>query len=350
MTDGRRAPELGVGSPAGRARRARRRVGVDLGARQRTGSSGWRRRSPTTSRPRLEPRGRAGRRAAAGGSTARRAVVAEAADGEHDGSRPTSSSSPPARAPRTLPSAEPDGERILTWEQVYDLDRAARAAHRGRLGRHRRGVRQRLPRARRRRSRWSPRRDRVLPGEDADAAAVLEDVFRRRGMKVLSRSRAAVGASATGDGVVVDARPTAAPSRARTACWPSARSPTPPGSGSRRPASRSTDARLHRPSTGSRARPRAGVYAAGDCTGVLMLASVAAMQGRIAMWHALGDAVAPLNLQDGVVQRLHRPRDRHGRAGRSRRRRRRRDRGARRHAAAGHQRARQDAGRAATAS
>ena len=39
-----------------------------------------------------------------------------------------------------------------------------------------------------------------------------------------------------------------------------------------------------------------GVYAAGDCTGVLMLASVAAMQGRIAMWHALGDSVHPLNL------------------------------------------------------
>jgi len=36
------------------------------------------------------------------------------------------------------------------------------------------------------------------------------------------------------------------------------------------------------------------VYAAGDCTGVNMLASVAAMQGRIAMYHALGDAVAPL--------------------------------------------------------
>ncbi len=40
-----------------------------------------------------------------------------------------------------------------------------------------------------------------------------------------------------------------------------------------------------------------GVYAAGDCTGVLPLASVAAMQGRIAMWHALGDAVAPLDLR-----------------------------------------------------
>jgi NAD(P)H dehydrogenase (quinone) len=40
-----------------------------------------------------------------------------------------------------------------------------------------------------------------------------------------------------------------------------------------------------------------GVYAAGDCTGVLMLASVAAMQGRIAMWHFLGDAVTPLDLK-----------------------------------------------------
>jgi NAD(P)H dehydrogenase (quinone) len=39
-----------------------------------------------------------------------------------------------------------------------------------------------------------------------------------------------------------------------------------------------------------------GIYAAGDCTGVLMLASVAAMQGRIAMWHALGEAVSPLRL------------------------------------------------------
>jgi len=39
-----------------------------------------------------------------------------------------------------------------------------------------------------------------------------------------------------------------------------------------------------------------GVYAAGDCTGVMMLASVAAMQGRIAMWHALGEAVQPIRL------------------------------------------------------
>jgi dihydrolipoamide dehydrogenase len=40
-----------------------------------------------------------------------------------------------------------------------------------------------------------------------------------------------------------------------------------------------------------------GIYAAGDCTGVLMLASVASMQGRIAMWHALGEGVTPLKLK-----------------------------------------------------
>ena len=45
-------------------------------------------------------------------------------------------------------------------------------------------------------------RDRVLPQEDADAAAVVEDVFRRRGMTVLGRSRA-VTAKRSGDGVVV---------------------------------------------------------------------------------------------------------------------------------------------------
>lgn len=40
-----------------------------------------------------------------------------------------------------------------------------------------------------------------------------------------------------------------------------------------------------------------GVYAAGDVTGVQMLASVGATQGRIAMWHALGDAVNPLEVE-----------------------------------------------------
>jgi NAD(P)H dehydrogenase (quinone) len=40
-----------------------------------------------------------------------------------------------------------------------------------------------------------------------------------------------------------------------------------------------------------------GIYAAGDCTGLLPLASVAAMQGRIAMYHALGEGVTPIRLR-----------------------------------------------------
>jgi pyruvate/2-oxoglutarate dehydrogenase complex dihydrolipoamide dehydrogenase (E3) component len=36
------------------------------------------------------------------------------------------------------------------------------------------------------------------------------------------------------------------------------------------------------------------IYAAGDVTGGMMLASTAAMQGRNAMWHFLGKSVAPL--------------------------------------------------------
>ena len=39
------------------------------------------------------------------------------------------------------------------------------------------------------------------------------------------------------------------------------------------------------------------VYAAGDCTTFLPLASVASMQGRTAVFHALGDVVIPLELR-----------------------------------------------------
>lgn len=46
-------------------------------------------------------------------------------------------------------------------------------------------------------------RNRVLPGEDEEAAELIETVFRRRGMTVLSRSRAAA-VRRTDDGVAVE--------------------------------------------------------------------------------------------------------------------------------------------------
>ncbi len=54
-------------------------------------------------------------------------------------------------APRTLEAARPDGERILTWEQVYDLDERPDHLVVVGLGGHRGRVRQRLQRAGRRR-------------------------------------------------------------------------------------------------------------------------------------------------------------------------------------------------------
>src|SRR6185503_17895267 len=45
-------------------------------------------------------------------------------------------------------------------------------------------------------------RERVLPGEDPDAATLIEDVFTRRGMEVLGRSRMAQ-VERLGDGVRV---------------------------------------------------------------------------------------------------------------------------------------------------
>ena len=137
-------------------------------------------------------------------------------------------------------------------------------------------------------------RDRVLPGEDADAAQVLEDVFARRGLTVMSKSRAE---SVTRDGDEVTVHPDRRPDVTGSHCLLAVGSvPNTSGHGA-------GGGRGHLDRGGfiavdrvSRTSAR-GVYAAGDCTGVLMLASVAAMQGRIAMWHTLGDAVTPLDLK-----------------------------------------------------
>src|SRR5699024_7299438 len=40
------------------------------------------------------------------------------------------------------------------------------------------------------------------------------------------------------------------------------------------------------------------IYAAGDCTDFFPLASVASMQGRTAIMHALGDSVLPIDLRN----------------------------------------------------
>ncbi len=194
--------------------------------------------------------------------------------------------------PRTLPTAVPDGERILTWTQLYSLTELPErliVVGSGVTGAEFAGAYQTLGSD----VVLVSSRDRVLPGEDMDAAELLEGVFRARGMTVLSRSRAA-SAERTADGVAV----TLADGRVvegshvliAVGAVPSTR-----GIGLEEAGVRLTESGHVEVDKVSRTSVR-GIYAAGDCTGVLPLASVAAMQGRLAMAHALGDAVAPLQL------------------------------------------------------
>jgi len=195
--------------------------------------------------------------------------------------------------PRVSPDAQPDGERILTWEQVYALRELPEhmivvgsgvtgaefaSAYNG-LGSEVTLV---------------SSRDRVLPGEDPDAADLIEDVFTRRGMNVLGTSRMA-SARREGDQVVV----TLTDGRTVTGshCLLALGSiPNTEGIGLEDVGVARDDGGFISVDKVSRTNIP-GVYAAGDCTGVFMLASVAAQQGRIAMAHLLGDAVHPLDLR-----------------------------------------------------
>ncbi len=195
--------------------------------------------------------------------------------------------------PRILPEAEPDDERILTWTQVYDLSALPErliVVGSGVTGAEFASGYQALGSA----VTLVSSRDRVLPGEDADAAAVLQDVFKRRGMQVLGKSRAA-SVKREGDGVIVtltDGRTVEG-----THCLMAVGSlPNTEGLGLDSAEVRVGEGGFIIVDRVSRTSAQ-GIYAAGDCTGVLMLASVAAMQGRIAMAHALGAAVTPLDLR-----------------------------------------------------
>jgi NAD(P)H dehydrogenase (quinone) len=194
--------------------------------------------------------------------------------------------------PRILESAEPDGERILNWEQIYDLTEVPESlivVGSGVTGAEFAGAFQALGSH----VTLVSSRDRVLPGEDPDAAKVVEDVYSSMGMHLLPRARA-VSATRTSAGAIVtlDDGRTIEGTHVLMAVGslPNTERLNLEGAGVE-----VDDRGFIKVDRVSRTSRR-GVYAAGDCTGLLMLASVAAMQGRIAMWHALGDAVQPIEL------------------------------------------------------
>jgi pyruvate/2-oxoglutarate dehydrogenase complex dihydrolipoamide dehydrogenase (E3) component len=195
--------------------------------------------------------------------------------------------------PRVLASAVPDGERILSWRDVYDLTELPEhlivigsgvTGAEFASGYCEMGVPVTLVSS----------RDRVLPSEDPDAADVIERVFTSRGGTLIKQARA-TAVCREGDGVVVellDGRTV----RGSHALMCVGSVPNTAGLGLENVGVQVDEAGYIPVDRVSRSNV-ASIYAAGDCTGVLLLASVAAMQGRIAMWHALGEAVAPLRLK-----------------------------------------------------
>jgi dihydrolipoamide dehydrogenase len=206
-------------------------------------------------------------------------------------------------SPRVLPSAQPDGERILTWRQLYDLD--ALPEHLIVVGSGVTGAEfvnayteLGVPVT------VVASQDHVLPYEDPDAALVLEEAFAERGVQLFKNARAA-SVTRTDTGVLV------AMNDGRTvegshALMTIGSVPNTDGLGLERVGielgrgNYLTVDRVSRTSV-------AGIYAAGDCTGLLPLASVAAMQGRIAMWHALGEGVSPIRLRTVAATVFTRP-------------------------------------------
>jgi NAD(P)H dehydrogenase (quinone) len=195
-------------------------------------------------------------------------------------------------APRALPDTAPDGERILTCRQLYDLADLPEeliVVGSGVTGAEFAGAYQALGSQ----VTLVSSREHVLPHEDKDAAMVIQDVFQRRGMNVLGRSRAEA-VHRKGDSVVVtlsDGRQVVGSHCLLTVGM----APCTGGIGLAE-AGIGVDGRGFIEVDRVSRTTVPGVYAAGDCTGLLMLASVAAMQGRIAMWHALGQSVQPIRL------------------------------------------------------
>jgi NAD(P)H dehydrogenase (quinone) len=147
-------------------------------------------------------------------------------------------------------------------------------------------------------------RDQILPHEDSDAAAVLEELWEQRGVKLEKNARAD-SVTRTEGGVLVtltDGRTVEASHALMTV----GSVPNTSGLGLEKvgielgQGNYLTVDRVSRTSA-------PGIYAAGDCTGLMLLASVAAMQGRIAMYHALGEALSPIRLRTVAAAVFTRP-------------------------------------------
>ena len=213
-------------------------------------------------------------------------------------------------SPRVLPNAEPDGERILNWRQLYDLEKLPEhlvVVGSGVTGAEFVNAYTELGVA----VTVVASRDQILPHEDSDAAAVLEDALAERGVTLVKNARAesVTRTSRTrggaDDGVLIkmtDGRTVEGSHALMTV----GSVPNTSGLGLERVGIELGPGDYLKVDRVSRTTVP-GIYAAGDCTGLMLLASVAAMQGRIAMYHALGEGLSPIRLRTVAAAVFTRP-------------------------------------------
>lgn len=206
--------------------------------------------------------------------------------------------------PRILSGAQPDGERILTWQQVYDLTETPEhliVVGSGVTGAEfvssfaELGVKVTMVAS----------RDRILPHDDADAADVLETVLAERGVALEKHARVETVTRTEDGGVCVkttDGREIyGSHALMSIGSIPKTEDLGLEGVGvETAPSGHIKVDRVSRTNV-------AGIYAAGDCTDLFPLASVAAMQGRVAMYHALGEGVSPIRLKTVATAVFTRP-------------------------------------------
>ena len=213
-------------------------------------------------------------------------------------------------SPRVLPNSEPDGERILNWRQLYDLEKLPEhlvVVGSGVTGAEFVNAYTELGVA----VTVVASRDQILPHEDSDAAAVLEDALAERGVTLVKNARAesVTRTSRTrggaDDGVLIkmtDGRTVEGSHALMTV----GSVPNTGGLGLERVGIELGPGDYLKVDRVSRTTVP-GIYAAGDCTGLMLLASVAAMQGRIAMYHALGEGLSPIRLRTVAAAVFTRP-------------------------------------------
>ena len=197
-------------------------------------------------------------------------------------------------SPRELPDARTDGKRILNWKQLYDLDELPEhmiVVGSGVTGAEFASAYLQLGS----KVTLVSSRDKVLPGNDTDAAELIEKVFTTGGMNLLRNARAK---SVKNTGQAVQVELADGTTLTGSHCLMAV------GAIPNTQGLNLEEAGIVLNETGHvvvnkvARTSRANVYAIGDCSTSMPLASVSAMMGRTAVYHTLGDVATPTRIRN----------------------------------------------------